>query len=112
MAWQGDDERCMNPYLSIAIRGTGRAVPEQVLSNADLEKRLDTTDEWIRTRTGIRERRIASDGQSTLTLALEAANKALRDAGLTATDIDLVLCATISPECPFPATACFLQERL
>jgi 3-oxoacyl-[acyl-carrier-protein] synthase-3 len=102
----------MTAYLSISIRGTGRAVPEQVLSNADLEKRLDTTDEWIVTRTGIRERRIATNGQSTLSLAVEASQEALEDAGLTAADLDLILCATISPEYPFPATACFLQERL
>lgn len=112
MAWQRDDERRMTPYLSISIRGTGRAVPDQVLTNADLEKRLDTTDEWIRTRTGVRERRIASPEQSTLTLAVEASQKAIHDAGMIATDIDLILLATISPECPFPATACFLQEKL
>jgi len=102
----------MTTYLAISIRGTGRAVPDRVLSNADLERTLDTTDEWIVTRTGIRERRIVADGQSTLTLALEASEKALQDAGMRASDLDLILLATISPEYPFPATACFLQDKL
>ncbi len=96
----------------MSILGTGRAIPDVVLTNADFEKRVDTSDEWIVTRTGIRERRIVTDGQSTLTLAVEASQDALRNAGLTAQDIDLIVCATITPECPFPATACFLQESL
>lgn len=102
----------MSPYLAIAIRGTGRAVPERVLSNADLEKMIETSNEWIITRTGIRERRIIAEDQSTLTLAVEASRKAMEAASLTPADIDLILVATITPEYPFPATACFLQQAL
>jgi 3-oxoacyl-[acyl-carrier-protein] synthase-3 len=102
----------MKTTLSMSILGTGRAVPGQVLTNADLERRLDTSDEWIRTRTGIRERRICGDGEGTLALATEASRQALADAGLTAADLDLIIFATITPEYPFPATACFLQDEL
>jgi len=102
----------MSDHLAISIRGTGRALPGRVLTNADFEKMVDTSDEWIRTRTGILERRIVSDGQSTLTLAVDAAREALADARMAATDLDLIICATITPEYPFPATACFMQEQL
>ncbi len=102
----------MKPYLSMSIRGTGRAIPDGVLTNADFAGRLDTSDEWIVTRTGIRERRVVNNGESTLTLAEQAARAALDDARLTPADLDLILCATISPEYPFPATACFLQHNL
>lgn len=102
----------MNQRLSIAVLGTGVGIPAGVLTNADLERRLDTSDEWIRTRTGIRERRIAAPEQSTLSLAEDASRAAIADAGLTPADIDLIVVATISPEYPCPATACFLQHRL
>ncbi|MBN1490106.1 MAG: ketoacyl-ACP synthase III [Phycisphaerae bacterium] len=98
--------------MSISILGTGRALPDHVLTNADLENRLDTNDEWIRTRTGIQERRIVAAHESTLTLATDAAKDALDDAGLSASDLDLIICATISSEYPFPATACLVQEAL
>lgn len=94
------------------IRGIGSAVPAHVMTNADFEKKLDTSDEWIRTRTGIRERRIASEGESTLTLALEASRQALADAKMAPSDIDMIVLATTTPHMPCPSTACFLQHEL
>jgi len=95
-----------------AIAGLGSAVPEKVLSNADLEKMLDTNDEWIIQRTGIKERRIVSDGQSTVTLAVEAARAALAQAEMSADELDLIICATITPEMPLPTTSCVIQAEL
>ncbi len=97
---------------SVTIAGTGSYVPEKVLSNADLEKMVDTSDEWITSRTGIRERRIAADGQTTSDLATEAAKQAMADAGITADQIDLIIVATISPDTFFPATACYVQKNI
>jgi len=94
------------------IAGIGRAIPAQVLTNRDLEKFVDTTDEWIQTRTGIRERRIAPPHVATSDLAVEAAREALVDAGLDAGDLDLLIVGTASPDMLFPATACLVQERL
>ena len=94
------------------IAGTGSAVPERVLSNADLEKMVDTSDEWITTRTGIKERRIISNGESTATLALQASRRALEKAGIAGEALDLIICATITPEMVFPSTACFIQQGL
>jgi 3-oxoacyl-[acyl-carrier-protein] synthase-3 len=87
-------------------------LPDKVLTNADLEKMVDTTDEWIVTRTGIRERRIASDRQSTSDLATEAAKAALKDAHVKAADVDLIIVATVTPDMAFPATACYVQQKL
>lgn len=98
------------PHASIA--GFGIGIPEEVLTNADFEKMVDTTDEWIVKRTGIRERRVVSDGQATLHLALEAARQALGDAGAEARDLDLIVCATITPEMMCPSSACLLQKEL
>jgi 3-oxoacyl-[acyl-carrier-protein] synthase-3 len=98
--------------LRAAIAGLGSAVPEKVLSNADLEKMLDTNDEWITQRTGIKERRIVSEGESTVTLAVQAAKGALEQAGMTADDLDLIICATITPEMLLPTTACVVQAEL
>ena len=95
-----------------AIAGLGTCVPDKVMMNADFEKFLDTSDEWIVKRTGIKERRIASDGESTATLAAEASRRALDDAGMTADELEMIICATVSPEMPFPATACFVQNAL
>jgi 3-oxoacyl-[acyl-carrier-protein] synthase-3 len=95
-----------------AIAGMGVAVPEKVLTNFDFEKFLDTSDEWITQRTGIHQRRVVSGGQSTATLATDAARAALSDAKVQAPDIDLIICATVTPEMPFPATACFVQDAL
>jgi len=98
--------------LPYTIRGLGSALPEKVLTNADFEKILDTSDEWIRTRTGIRERRICTNGENTLTLALDASKKALDQAKLSPDDLDLIIVATSTPYVPIPATACFLQKEL
>ncbi|MDU4575889.1 MAG: beta-ketoacyl-ACP synthase 3, partial [Negativicoccus succinicivorans] len=96
----------------IGILGTGSYVPEHILTNADLEKMVDTSDEWIRTRTGIRERRIAESGTSTVSLAKKAAEKAIADAGVTAEEIDLVVVATCTQDTIAPSTACALQDIL
>ncbi|WP_411349706.1 beta-ketoacyl-ACP synthase III [Paenibacillus sp. WLX2291] len=98
--------------LPIGIIGTGKYVPEKILSNADLEKMVDTNDEWIVSRTGIRERHIAAPDQATSDLAYEAAIKAIETAGLTAADLDLIVVATITPDMSFPSTACILQDKL
>ncbi len=98
--------------LRSAITGLGSAVPEKALSNEDFEKFLETSDEWITQRTGIRQRRIAGEGESTASLGALAGRRALADAGVEAKDLDLILCATISPEMIFPATACFIQRDL
>lgn len=95
-----------------AIIGMGAAMPENVLSNADLEKMVDTDDEWIVQRTGIRERRICGADQSTATLAIEATRAALADARIEAGNLDLIIGATVTPEMPFPATACFVQDAI
>ncbi len=94
------------------ITGIGFAVPDQVWDNHRLEQMVDTSDEWIRTRTGIVTRRIAGDAETTATLAADAANAALKKAGINVLDIDVIIVATMSPEMPFPATACFVQELI
>ncbi len=94
------------------IIGTGSYLPEKVLTNADLEKMVETSDEWIFSRTGIRERRIAAEGQTTSDLALEASKKALDAAGVTKDEIDLIIFATTTADRIFPSSACLLQERL
>lgn len=98
--------------MNAGIIGIGKYSPEKVLTNFDLEKMMDTSDEWIRTRTGIEERRIASDDINTSDMAYEATLKALENANLTAEDIDLILVATVTPDMPFPSVACLLQDRL
>jgi 3-oxoacyl-[acyl-carrier-protein] synthase-3 len=97
---------------TVSIIGTGSYLPERVLSNADLEKSVETTDEWIVSRTGIRERRIAAEGESTSDLAAKAALSAMENAGITADQIDLILVATITPDMFFPSTACFVQHKI
>ncbi|KAF0823071.1 beta-ketoacyl-ACP synthase III [Cytobacillus firmus] len=98
--------------MNAGIIGIGRYLPEKVVTNADLEKIVDTSDEWIRTRTGIEERRIADDSIDTSDMAYESALKALDNAGIEAEDLDLILVATVTPDKPFPSVACMLQERL
>ena len=94
------------------IVGTGSYLPRKVLTNRDLELAVDTTDEWIYTRTGIRQRHIAADGEKTSDLALEASRNALRAAGIGAGDLDLIVMATTTPDMVFPSTACLLQAKL
>lgn len=98
--------------MKAGIVGIGRYLPEKVVTNKDLEKIMDTSDEWIRTMTGIEERRIATDDENTSDMAFEAAKKAIQDAGITAEEIDLILVATVTPDTPFPSVACRIQERL
>jgi 3-oxoacyl-[acyl-carrier-protein] synthase-3 len=95
-----------------SIAGTGSYLPEKVLTNADLEKIVDTSDDWITSRTGIKERRIAGDDEATSDLATKAALEAMAQAQVTADDLDLIIVATISPDTFFPATACFVQRKL
>ena len=94
------------------IAGTGSYLPDKVLTNADLERLVETSDEWIVSRTGIRERHIAADGETTGDLALHAARRALEAAGVAATEIDLIVLGTTTPDLVFPSTACLLQHRL
>ena len=94
------------------IKGTGSALPRTRVSNAELAKRVDTTDEWIVERTGIRFRHIAEDDETTSSLAIEAAQKAMQAAGFTSADIDLIIVATATPDQTFPATATIVQDAL
>jgi 3-oxoacyl-[acyl-carrier-protein] synthase-3 len=94
------------------IRGTGSTLPARVLTNADLEKMVDTSDEWITTRTGIRERRIAADDEPLSLFATSAAREALKAAGVPGEKVDLIICATVTPDMPIPATACIIQDNL
>ena len=94
------------------IAGTGSYLPETILTNHDLERMVDTSDEWIRTRTGIVERRIAADNQMASDLALNASREAMEAGGVTAADIDLIIVATTTPDVIFPSTACILQDKL
>lgn len=98
--------------LRSRIISTGSYLPERVFTNFDLEKRVDTSDEWITERTGIKERRIADEGQAASDLAYEASKVALEKAGLKADGIDLIIVATVTGDMPFPSTACFLQDKL
>lgn len=97
---------------SARIVGTGSYVPERVLTNADLEKLVDTSDEWIVTRTGISERHIAADDEATSDLAFHAAQRALEAARVDPVDVDMILVATATPDMVFPSTACIVQDRL
>ncbi len=100
----------MSPFAHIT--GWGMAAPEHVMTNEDLEQIVDTSDEWIQSRTGIKERRIAADDQTSASLAVEAAQRALKVARLNPADLDMVIVSTSSPEHIFPATACLVQDRL
>ncbi|MBT2283224.1 ketoacyl-ACP synthase III [Paenibacillus polymyxa] len=102
----------MNNLRPVGIIGTGKYVPEKILTNSDLEKMVDTNDEWIVSRTGIKERHIAAPDQATSDLAYEAAIKALESAGMTGSDLDLIIVATITPDSSFPSTSCILQDKL
>src|SRR5437016_11664527 len=95
-----------------SITGVGSYVPARVLTNAELEKMVDTSDEWITSRTGIRERRLAAKNEFTSDLAANAARKAMEKAGVTGEQIDLIIVATITPDMPFPSTACLVQHKI
>lgn len=97
---------------SCSIVGVGSYVPERVLTNADLEKLVETSNEWIMSRTGIRERRIAAENEFTSDLAAHAARRAMERAGVSAQQIDLIIVATITPDMPFPSTACLVQQKI
>ncbi|MGH7808577.1 MAG: beta-ketoacyl-ACP synthase III [Thermodesulfobacteriota bacterium] len=96
----------------VRIAGTGISIPQKILSNADLEKIVDTSDEWIRTRTGIAERRIAAPDVATSDMGYEASVRAMHDAGIVSEDIDAIVVATATPDYLFPSTACLIQSRL
>jgi 3-oxoacyl-[acyl-carrier-protein] synthase III len=100
----------MSIYSRIA--GTGSYLPEKVLTNADLEKIVDTDDQWIRDRTGIQERRIAAEGETTSSMGVIAAQRAMEAAGVTAADLDLIVLGTTTPDFIFPSSACLIQEKL
>ncbi len=102
----------MNKKIGTEILGTGSYFPKKVLTNADLEKMVDTSDEWIRTRTGIKERRISEKNEPTSELAYKASIKALEDAGILPEQIDLIIIATMTPDMLVPSTACFLHKKL
>ena len=98
--------------IPVQVAGTGSYLPEKILTNAELEKMVETSDEWIVSRTGIKERRIAAEHESTSDMATIAAQRAMEDAGLTAEDIDLIIVGTITPDMAFPATACYVQQKI
>lgn len=98
--------------ISARIIGTGSHLPATILANAELEKRVETTDQWIRERTGIEQRHIAADGEYTSDLAVAAAEKALAAAGVSASELDLIIVGTTTPDVIFPSTACLVQHRL
>jgi 3-oxoacyl-[acyl-carrier-protein] synthase-3 len=99
-------------HRSASVIGTGSYAPQRVLSNAELEKMVETNDEWIVSRTGIRERRIADASESTSDLAAAAARAAMENAGIEAAEIDLIIVATVTPDMFFPSTACFVQTKI
>ncbi|HLL18635.1 MAG TPA: beta-ketoacyl-ACP synthase III [Rubrivivax sp.] len=102
----------MRGRIYARIAGTGSYLPEQILTNEDLAKRVDTSDEWIRSRTGIRERHIAAEGQTTGDLGEQAALRAMQAAGVTAAELDMIVVGTTTPDLIFPSTACLIQARL
>ena len=102
----------MESTVSVGITGIGSAVPDKVITNDDLSKMVDTSDEWIRTRTGIRERRVVDENTATSDLCTEAAKIALKDANVDAKDIDLIIVATVTSDMAFPSTACIVQKNI
>lgn len=101
-----------NPTSSTVILGTGSYLPERIVSNDEMAQIVDTSDEWIQTRTGIRNRRFAAEGENTSHLATAAARRAIEDAKIDPSEIDLILVATMTPDMPFPSTACLVQSQL
>jgi 3-oxoacyl-[acyl-carrier-protein] synthase III len=101
-----------NGERRVELAGVGSYLPERILTNAELEARVDTSDEWIVTRTGIRERHIARDDEATSDMAAAAARRALEHAGVEAAAVQMIIVATVTPDMPFPSTACFVQQRI
>src|SRR5207237_9171401 len=97
---------------TVSIIGTGSYVPEKILTNADLSRRVDTSDDWITTRTGIKERRVAAKDETTSDMAANAALRAIEQANVSPEEIDMILVATATPDMIFPATACFVQKKI
>jgi len=97
---------------SIRIIATGKGLADKILTNAELSKMVDTNDEWIRTRTGIQERRIASEGQTASTMGVQAAKDALAKVGMSGSDLDIIVVGTCTPDMAFPSTACLMQREL
>src|SRR5256885_8486774 len=102
----------MSNTFGAILTGTGSALPEKRLTNDDLSKMVDTNDQWIVQRTGIRERRIAGEGETTASLATAAAKRAIEAAGIAPGDIEMIVCGTITPEMVFPSTGCFIGANL
>lgn len=98
--------------MGVGVLGAGHYAPENIVTNKDLEKIVDTTDEWIRTRTGIEERRIAKEDEDTSDMAYKASQQALANAGVEASELDMIIVATVTPDTPFPSVACMIQEKL
>ncbi len=98
--------------MGVGVLGTGHYAPDNIVTNKDLEKIVDTTDEWIRSRTGIEERRIAKDDEDSSDMAFMAAERALENANVKAEELDLIIVATVTPDTPFPSVSCMIQERL
>ena len=98
--------------IKASILGTGFYVPDKILTNADLEKMMDTSDEWITTRTGIKERHIIGDKQTTSDLAMFASQDAIKNAKIDTSEVDCIIVSTITPDMPFPSTACILQNKI
>lgn len=101
-----------NANNSVVILGTGSYAPSNIVTNDDMSKIVDTSDEWVRTRTGIRERRFAAKDETTSEMACAAGAEAIKAAGIDASEIDLILVATMTPDMPFPSTACLVQSKL
>lgn len=104
--------RLLKPKRTVSIIGTGSYVPERILTNGELEKMVDTSDDWIVTRTGIRERRLAATEEYTSEMAAKAGRAAIEQAGITPDEIDLIIVATVTPDMLFPSTACLVQKQL
>jgi 3-oxoacyl-[acyl-carrier-protein] synthase-3 len=109
---QAPDQQAAPPRVYARITGTGSYLPDKVLTNDDLAKTVDTSDEWIRSRTGIRERHIAAEGQTTVDLGFQAAVRAMEAASVSADQIDMIVVGTTTPDLIFPSTACLIQARL
>src|SRR2546423_3914219 len=104
--------RFASAQRTVSVIGTGSYAPEKILTNDDLSRMVDTSDEWITTRTGIKERRIAAKDENTSDMAAKAALRAMEQAKISAQEIDLILVATATPDMIFPATACFVQKKI